>query len=248
MKNLIVIFLLAATFSVQAQQETVFGKFRNWGAFGSLNYEYGLKKTQFTSTAGGGFGLVIGTVFIGGYGNSSGNLDDVIQDEPFLDLAHGGLWLGFTPLSKKLFHPIASLRLGTGAVDVDLADNKHFKKDFVSVITPELGVELNITKIFRLAVTGNYRFVRGIEAANPRTNKDYEGLNIAVGLRIGWFGRWRSDKCNRGKSKIKVDISRDMDMDEDSDKSMDKSEPEKENKDQQNNQNQSTEQSEDGDQ
>ena len=210
MKNLMVIILMVVGLSSTiAQQETVFSKFRNWGAFGSFNYEYGLKQNRLTSTAGGGFGLVVGTVFIGGYGNSSGNLDNVIQDDPYFDLAHGGLWLGYTPMSKKLFHPIVSLRLGTGAADIK--SNRPRKKDYVSVITPEVGVELNITKIFRLAVTGNYRFVNGIEASNPRTNKDYEGLNIAVGLRIGWFGRWRNNSCKKGKSRISIDISDDDD-------------------------------------
>ena len=215
MKNLIVIILLVASFATNAQQETVFGKFRNWGAFGSMNYEYGLKKNQFTSTAGGGFGLVIGPVFVGGYGNSSGNLDNIVKDEPFFDLAHGGLWLGYTPMSPKVLHPIISLRMGTGAADIDL-DRHGIQKDFVSVITPEIGVELNITKIFRLAVTGNYRFVRGIEDSNPRSNKDFEGFNIGVGLRIGWFGRWKNNHSEKGRSKISISIS-DDDIDNNND-------------------------------
>jgi hypothetical protein len=62
--------------------------------------------------------------------------------------------------------------------------------DAVFVWEPGVGVELNVTKFFRINFGASCRFVSGINADNKSDgfeNKDFSGLNGSVTFKFGRF-------------------------------------------------------------
>lgn len=198
MKKTALIFTLCLmALAVQAQHETLFNKARVVGGFGGPIVEMGLGNDMTTAVGGGG-GLVINSFFFGGYGISNIDFNSLIEDEGIdrIELAHSGFWLGYSYPTHRLIHMYTSARLGWGAVDIDTSPNSNFPKDIdnVFVFTPELGLELNVARWFRITGTAGYRLVDGVnEARSDYRNSDFSGLTANVTFRFGWFG-WRQQQ------------------------------------------------------
>ncbi len=192
-KFLLITILGMASFSLMAQHETIFNKARVVGGFGGPITEIGLGNKLNTSVGGGG-GLIINSFFIGGYGLGSVDFEQLIEtdDVDVLDIGHGGFWLGGTFRPYKILHGYASARIGWGAVNVELNDTGQTWRDLdkIFVMTPEIGVELNLTKWFRVAGTIGYRYVSGTNEARGYTDEDFSEAIAGITLRFGWFG-WR---------------------------------------------------------
>jgi len=197
MKNWILIFALCLTgFSLFGQkQETLFGKSRVVGAFGGPIVEYNFGNDDVQISVGGGGAVIIGDIFLGGYGMGSTGQQWVNNVEPFeIDLGHGGFWVGGTYPSHKLFHFYSSVRIGWGAVGIKFYDNNTTIDDNVFVLTPEAGIELNIFRWFRIAASANYRWVDGINPTLTGVNRNYyNGFGANLTFRLGGFGsNWQS--------------------------------------------------------
>jgi hypothetical protein len=188
------ILFLFTTFFTFAQHETLFGKARVVGGFGGTITEFGLNNSLQTSYGGGG-GIVIGGAFLGAYGLGSVDLGDVLEGNNIdkVELGHGGLWLGYTYQPYKLLHLFSSAKVGWGAVNIDTNNFDPFdgNSDQVFVLTPELGLELNIFRWFRVAGGLGYRWVNGTDGGNLYENEDFSGLVTNLTLRFGWFGNRR---------------------------------------------------------
>jgi hypothetical protein len=193
MKNSIILFFaLCLAVAGQAQHETLFGNARVVGGFGGPIFEWGLGN-NLTSSVGGGGGLVIENFFLGGYGMGSIDLDALIDDDRIdqIDLGHGGFWLGYTLAPHKLIHLYASGRIGWGAVGIDTRPGSSFPRnsDRVFVLTPEIGLELNVAQWFRVAGTVGYRYVDGVNEGLGLYKSDaFNGYLANLTLRFGWFG------------------------------------------------------------
>lgn len=192
--------LIIAVFSLLAltgysQHQTIFSNARVVGGFGGPIMEFGLDKNINTSIGGGG-GIVIDNFFFGGYGLGSVDFEELFDngDVSVLDIGHGGFWLGGTFAPHKLVHLYTSARIGWGAVDVELNDPavRYSDLDKIFVVTPEIGLELNFTRWFRVAGTVGYRWVDGTNENRGYSNEDFSGAIIGMSLRFGWFGsnRW----------------------------------------------------------
>lgn len=196
MKRLILIFCSALfTLQLSAQHESLFGRARVVGAFGAPIVETGFRNDLATA-AGGGGGLVINNVFIGAYGMGSLNFKQLFEtgDVENLDMGHGGLWVGFTLSPHSVIHLYGSGRIGWGAVNISLRDNflRYDELDKIFVATPEIGLEMNITRWLRVAGTIGYRYVDGVSEDRGYSNDDFNGTIGALTVRLGWFGNRRS--------------------------------------------------------
>lgn len=193
MKNLFFAVVLAClTLAVNAQHETLFNKARVVGGFGAPIVEMGLGNDRTTAVGGGG-AIVIDNFFIGGYGIGSIDFNALIEDENLeqIDLGHGGFWLGYTYRPYKVLHLYTSARIGWGGVGIDVSGNSNFPRDVdnVFVMTPELGLELNVAKWFRVAGTVGYRYVEGVNEKLGYYQKDaFNGALANLTFRFGWFG------------------------------------------------------------
>ncbi len=213
MKTLTLIFAFIILWSVAVfaqddeKSETLFGKGNlRISGFGAPLVEFSSVNGQFSvSNGGGGAALFNQKFFLGGYGVSMSNrvnLGDVSNNQR-LDFGHGGFWLGYVSSPKRLVHFTGSLRLGWGGISV--RDNRFANNNFSNrvsncfVATPELGVEVNITRFFKIAATAGYRVVTG---ANSVQFTDFQGnttqtinnatFNSPMGMltfKFGWFGR-----------------------------------------------------------
>lgn len=188
----VILFLSTA---LSAQHETLFSRARVVGGFGAPIIEMGINNGLNTSIGGGG-GVVINSFFLGGYGLASMDFEELFDngEVKVLDIGHGGFWLGTTFQPYKLLHLYTSARIGWGAVNVDLQDNNQSYSDIdkIFVMTPEIGVELNLAKWFRVAGTAGYRWVNGTSENQGYTDADFSGAVATIALRFGWFGskRW----------------------------------------------------------
>lgn len=199
--QLIVIGLLLTTLLSAQRDRTLFDSRGRVGFFGAPIFEVSdiTENGDFNSANGLGFGLVLGDLYIGGYGLGDLRYADLFDDsEVNLDYGHGGIWLGLTPFQKFAVHPYFSARLGWGAADVEILDD--FERieydDTFFVISPEAGIELNVFRWFRVSATAGYQWYNGLDE-NLGSSADELGLNRfygAITLRFGGFGRNRSNR------------------------------------------------------
>ncbi|MEL6355855.1 MAG: hypothetical protein AAFQ37_02880 [Bacteroidota bacterium] len=195
----ILAILLAS--GLTAQHETLLGRSPLNGAFGAPIYEFAISD-GLQGGIGGGGGLVFRNFFVGAYGvGATTGLEDLLNSPlNTLRLAHGGIWLGYTPGSYNVLHPYFSARGGWGVLDIDF-DNPgpiFIDLDQVFVFTPEAGIELNIARWFRISGTVGYRLLAGVNEGTPAdVTEDLEGIMGSVTLRFGWFGSNRNWRRHR---------------------------------------------------
>ncbi|MDX1665832.1 MAG: hypothetical protein R3350_01310 [Saprospiraceae bacterium] len=194
MNKLIVFITLLIGFSplAYAQHETLFGNARVVGGFGAPIFEYSLNN-DLSRAVGGGGGVVINNFFIGGYGMGSGDFNRLFREDERLeklDMGHGGFWLGFTIWPYKALHIYGSTRVGWGGLDIELRDNNQRFEDVdkIFIVTPEIGLELNVFRWFRIAGTVGYRWVDGISEGFSFDEEDFRGAIAGMTLRFGGFG------------------------------------------------------------
>lgn len=188
------LLLLGSVLGLRAQHQSVFGRARVVGGFAAPIMEMGLNN-DLSTAVGGGAGLVINSVFIGGYGMGSTDFQRLFEtgDVENLEMGHGGFWLGFTISPQDVIHLYGSGRVGWGALDINWNDGRLRYQDLdkIFVATPEIGLEMNIARWLRVNGTIGYRYVDGVETQGL-TNEEMSGAVIGVGIRLGWFGnrRW----------------------------------------------------------
>lgn len=195
MKHLLlfICLLLTVQFLSAQRDQTLFNRGGRIGGFGAPIFDYyniGSKGDIDIATGGGG-ALILGDFFVGGYGVGDISRIETLDDgRAEFDLAHGGIWLGFTPLQRSVVHPYASLRMGWGATDVTIRSSGEFTRYSDSFLTfsPEAGVEVNVFRWFRIAGTVGYQWFGGIEE-NPDVDLDLNNLRVGLTLRFGGFGR-----------------------------------------------------------
>ena len=181
-------FLLIATMS-QAQTQTLFGGNKTYGGFGGPIMEFSNINGTLVTDVGGGGALIVNDFFFGGYGlgndNSNIELDNGLNA---LDFGHGGFWLGYTHNQHKLVHLYSSFRIGWGDVDLKRGDDLT-ASDNLMAICPELGLEFNVTRWFKLGVSGGYRIVTGLDnLPGGLDNDDFTGGFGMLTFRFGGFG------------------------------------------------------------
>jgi hypothetical protein len=80
---------------------------------------------------------------------------------------HGGLWFGYIHNPHKLFHWGGSIKTGLGSIglfdrDIDFRDFDDHHRDWVGVVTPEIDVEVNVARWFKINAGIGYRMVYAV--------------------------------------------------------------------------------------
>lgn len=196
MRTFFITALLLAGLQAYAQHETLFDDFSSFGAFGGPIVEIGSINGEVGADVGGGGALILDDLFIGGYGMGTsypeitieqeidGEVQDVIYD---IRLKHGGLWFGYTPRQAKVWHPYGSLKVGWGKSSL-LHDRLDIPSDRIFVLTPEIGMEVNLTRFFKLGITAGYRWVNGVNRLPNLDDGDFSSPTGALTFRFGGFG------------------------------------------------------------
>lgn len=187
---LLVAFLLPAVAGFAQEQETLFKNAHLRGGFGGPIFTWSQHNGKTGYGVGGGGGLVFDRLFIGAFGQGE-TFDAPKIGEKQLTMGYGGLWVGYTYPSHKLLHLYSSVKVGGGSVALtDFRDDWEFEDDWldaVLVVTPEAGLELNISRWMRLSGSLGYRFVNGFNGWESYGKKDLNALTYGLTLRFGWF-------------------------------------------------------------
>lgn len=194
----LILFSTLLTLNAQREQ-TLFGRAKFVGAFGAPILEIYDYDGSTTTSLGGGGAIIVGSFFFGGYGVGTTNFAREVfenNNDFSLDMGHGGLWFGLSIPQYKLVHPYASFRMGWGGLDIDF-ENEPTINDAIFVMTPELGVEVNVASWFKLAATAGYRKVNGIKKDGDVATDAFDGFIAGITFRFGGFGHWRYHNYHR---------------------------------------------------
>jgi hypothetical protein len=176
---------------VSAQDQALFDNVDVVGGFGGPIFEFGQVVNETGGAAGGGGGVVINNFFLGGFGMGVADFSDVeVDGKPYeVGMGFGGIWMGYTPFSSKVIHPYTSLRLGWGGASLYPQDSEpdNYPETGIFVVTPELGLEVNIFQWFRIGLTGGYRMVNGANELPGISDSDLSSFTGGLTLRFGWF-------------------------------------------------------------
>lgn len=196
----IALFLLVfctVPLSAQGNEEVVFDRVTIQGGFGGPIIEMTSIDDQAGVLFGGGGGVILNNFFIGGFGQGSGFAEHPIDDRIYsIQLAYGGLWMGYGTPNNKAIHFFSSLKLGGGSVNIPGDDNGDpLFEENIFVVQPEIGVEINLLKWCRLALTADYRVVGGIQSSRLAglSNSDFDSPGGTLTLRFGTFSRNRKE-------------------------------------------------------
>ncbi len=187
------VFVLAASVVfAQKKEETLFGKARITGGFGGPFLVQSRGDGSLGQGGGGGGGVVVGSFFLGGFGQGESFGTRIIQGvDHELSLGLGGIWLGITHPTHRLVHPYGSLKLGWGGLSLSPRERQNDRgfNDAVFVVLPEAGLELNVVDWFRLVGHVGYRWVNGVDGLGGHVRADaFNSVVWGVTLRFGGFG------------------------------------------------------------
>ncbi len=183
------LLLCLGALHVAAQEETLFGDLNVVGAFGAPIIEVGAINGEVGADVGGGGALMLNNMFIGGYGMGTSYPEYTTSsgDERNIRFRHGGFWLGYTPNPHRVAHLYSSLKIGWGSARLR-EDGEDIATDRLFALTPELGLEINLTRFVKMGISAGYRWVNGISKLDGLDNESFSSPTGLLTFRIGGWG------------------------------------------------------------
>ena len=128
-----------------------------------------------------------------------------------LQFNHGGLMLGYIHNPNKLWHINTNIKFGRGKIalmdkNFNFLDFEQHHRDWVGVITPEVDIEVNLTRWCKLGFSFGYRWVYGVDNrtytnAKGKVNQlfnatDFSSPTFGVKVHFGGFGPRNNGRNN----------------------------------------------------
>jgi len=130
-----------------------------------------------------------------------------------LCFTHGGFMFGYVHNPLKLIHMNTNIKVGSGTIglidkDINITNFDKHHRDRVTVITPEVGFEINLVRWCKFGMSAGYRMVLGVdettylnEQGNSQTlfkSSDFSSPLVSVMFHFGGFGprAKKKDKLN----------------------------------------------------
>lgn len=196
--------LFTLSISAQEKTQTLFSDENSYGGFGGPIVEFSSINGTTVADVGGGGGFLVNSFFVGGYGLGNDAAQVSIEDQTYdINFGHGGFWFGYAIKQSKLAHLYTSFRVGWGQTELTQNDDK-FYEDRLLALSPELGIEVNVTNWFKVAGSVGYRSISGLDNLPVLTNDDFSGIYSAITFRFGGFGDYHS--YEDGDSDINIDF------------------------------------------
>jgi len=185
---------LVAGVGLEAQDrtQTLFSDENSYGGFGGPIIEFSNINGTVVGDLGWGGAFSVNNFFLGGYKLGNDGAQTMIADERYdIHFGHGGFWMGYAFSESKLIHVYSSLRVGWGDAELKQNDDKFFDDNLLA-LSPELGLELNVTNWLRVGFTAGYRAVSGIDDLPNLSNDNFTSMYGALTFRFGGFGDYHS--------------------------------------------------------
>ncbi len=184
--------LVAAPLALSAQQEeTLTGNAPlESGGFGAPVFKLTQIHGGLAGMSGGRGGWIINHRFVvggAGYGLQPGIHTGYTSSglRPDLQMGYGGLDLGYVDRSNRIVHMSGDVLVGAGAVSyqdhMDGAPSSQF-----TVVEPAVDLELNVSRWFRIAAGGSYRFISGVSIPDVSAS-DLRGVAGTLAFKFGKF-------------------------------------------------------------
>jgi hypothetical protein len=206
-KHLLIISLILIPLFCFAQEEefnTIFHKNKNEklkiSGFGAPIMNFTAIDDDFALMMGGGCGVILGNVFLGGYGIGKTNEipykssinDNANNDEYNLGMGHGGFWFGYIIQPKKAIHFSLSSQIGWGAITkkniAPEGESENLESHSITVITPIVEVEYNISHFCKIGTGVTWAYVSGNRLSDTNyTSKDFSKPSFFLSFKFGWF-------------------------------------------------------------
>ena len=166
----------------------------SFSIFGSPIFEFSKVNGSFGFSSGAGGAIILNqTLFVGGYGLKLAPViekDLVLNGQSYQDLeinfTHGGFWVGYIHDFRKLVHFGGSAKFGWGNISMEDPSLPGGYEDHVLVITPQVEVEVNISKWFKINAGAGYRIVTSTNE-NVFDRNDFNSPQASIGFMFGWF-------------------------------------------------------------
>jgi hypothetical protein len=174
------------------ETETLLGSGVKISGFGGPMFAWSTLDGNFANfTGGGGAVLFNQSLFIGGFGMGlSNSVPSKDTNYNRMSLSYGGVWMGYNFKPKKLVHFTAGVKIGWGGLNFfnnnSMGNQNWLNNDDIYVLEPELAVEVNVAKFFRISMGGGYRMVNGVDT-NAYTNTSLSAPSANLTLKFGWF-------------------------------------------------------------
>lgn len=182
--------------------------------FGGSIMEFSVYDGDFAFYSGGGGAVIFNnTFFIGGYGMSMAcdkafhpiyNTDGSIKENDLsLSVGYGGLWIGYIFKPNDPIHFGISSKFGGGAATLIYNDFEYtdydYHMDYIGIIAPQVELEMNLARWFKINIGVGYRFVTGVSNASYIADtqgnmqqyfskKDFSAPYGNISLLFGGFG------------------------------------------------------------
>ncbi len=169
------------------------GKRVSFSIFGGPMFELSSVNDNLGFSSGGGGAIMINqTVFIGGYGMGLNALssqqfvvDNVQYSNLSLDFGHGGFWMGYVHDYRKIVHFAGSGKFGWGGIDLQGNQLDNYRNN-VLVFTPQIEIEVNVGRWFKVNGGLGYRFVSGVDQSVFESNQ-FNSPQASLTFIFGWF-------------------------------------------------------------
>jgi hypothetical protein len=186
--------------------KTLFGgKEFHSGGYGGLELKVTKVNSEVGLMVGGRGGWIINNTFaigLGGNGLVTNHLVKNVKDvygkdtSAYLRIGYGGLILSYINSSNEVAHFTINMLLGAGGASYtsswnNLMNNRNNFDMFDEnsaffVFEPGLGIELNVTKFFRIELGASYRMISGLSLSKT-VDKDVSGLTGNLAFKFGSF-------------------------------------------------------------
>lgn len=180
---------LTPIFGQDEEMKTLFGDHPfKIGGFAGPFMSFTMANDEFAHMMGGGGCVLLNDFFIGGYGiGITNNIPYASNADTKINFGHGGFWMGYNFMSNRLIHPVFDLKTGWGSIKEKTEyDGDLDEGDRIFVLTPTIGVELNVTRFFRIGVGANYQAVFLVDDPNFSEN-DFSTPGAFLSFKFGAF-------------------------------------------------------------
>ncbi|CAN5180283.1 hypothetical protein BH23BAC1_BH23BAC1_34420 [soil metagenome] len=199
MKAFKLIFLLFMIPAMAVAQDDDFetllgGRKITLSVFGGPLFEFSSVYDNFGLSSGGGGAVIFNQIlFIGGYGLSLApvigrniTLQNVDYENLEINFGHGGFWFGYIHNFRRMVHFGGSAKFGWGNISLD--DNRLLNpyRDNVLVFTPQIEVEVNISRWLKVNLGAGYRIVTGVNE-DVFEGRHFNSPQATLGVYVGWF-------------------------------------------------------------
>ncbi len=191
MKRYILTIVLSLLFTTAyTQEQTLLGNHNNpVGGFGGFHSHLSLDQQGYVS-AGGFGGVSFQDYFFGGFGMGTSAFASYTKEgiDYNQSIGVGGFMIGYVFPNDKIIHFFGQVKAGWGGYNLTETDTgREVFMESIFVVLPEVGLELNVTKWFRIAATAGYQLTTGVATNDYVTNKDLMFPMAGLSFRFGRF-------------------------------------------------------------